>query len=408
MNKMNSSGRHAGAISALCIFVLVCIFVAGLWPFHVPANAVSWLKGENGLRFSRHGAAVSVGAFHTAHAINDTGFSLEMWLTPENTRNGGSVLAFDSSPDPRTPFLVRQYGSSIVIQRSLVDEQRKVSQLWFKVEDVFQSGMPAFVTITSNQDHTDLYVNGVWARRSSEPGIISQELTGRLVLANSTVDDGWAGEFRGLAIYDRELTPAQVSSHFQNWTGDQSPLLTGDRPAIALYFFDERSGSTVHNLADSATNLTIPARYFVLHPGFLRPSWDGRSDIRQALHRWSVWQDLGVNIGGFMPVGFVFSAYFAGVKREGRAALRVVLLGFALSLTIESLQRLLPNRDSGMDDLFTNTTGTVLGVLLYRSSTVRMFWSRSLDFCLSYQKPIATQSLDSPPPAQQEKLTLSA
>jgi len=407
MNKVNPVGTQAKIVSALCLLVLSCILVAGLWPFHVPRNAVNWLENENGLRFGRHGSVLSVTAFRNARSPNSAGYSLEIWLTPAQTR-GGSILAFDSSPDPRAPFLLRQYGTSIAVQRSLVDEQGKVTQLWFKVDHVFEAGKRVFVTIASNKNGTELYVDGVPAGTSSDPGIVSQEPTGRLVLANSTVDDSWMGQISGLAIYDRELTPAEVNKHFQSWTAERGPLLTGEATPVALYLFGERRGSAVHNLVDPATDLTIPANYFVLHPAFLRSTWDVYSHSRGGWKRWSSWQDLFVNIGGFVPVGFVFFAYFSSVKPAKRAALLVILLGLFLSFAIEALQRFLPNRDSGMNDLFTNTTGTALGVLLHRSSTVRGLWTKALNIGAYISETRLRHSVvQSRMHAQNEKLVFS-
>jgi hypothetical protein len=377
---------HAKIVSLLCLFVLGSIAVAGLWPFHVGPNAVSWLRDENGLRFSRHGSAVSTGEFRASQSPKDRGCSLEILLTPGRIAGGGSILAFDSSPDPEAPFVLQQYGPSLTVRPYSVNEQGEITQQWFKVDHVFDTTKEVFVTITSNQDSVALYVNGVLAGRSFDLSIPSRELTGRLVLANSTLDDSWSGEIRGLAVYNLELTPAEVAEHFQRWTPEQGPPPAVDQSLNALYLFNERGGNVVHNRVDSATDLDLPAKYFVLHPMFLRSTWDQYSHERDVWRRWGFWEDLFVNIGGFIPVGFAFFAYFTTVRCIRRPALVVILLGLFLSFAIESLQRLLPNRDSGMTDLFTNTAGTALGVLLYRSSFGRGLWTRSLELAVPSSK----------------------
>jgi hypothetical protein len=404
MNKVHVGNVYSKMISASCLLVLSCILIAGLWPFHPPRNAVSWLKNENGLRFGGHSSVVSTSAFRAASSAK-AGYSLEIWLTPARITGGGSILAFDSSADPRAPFLLRQYGTSLAVQHYLVDEQGHVTQPWFKVDHLLRAGKRVFVTITANNSQTDLYLDGVLTAESSDAGITGRELTGRLLLANSTGDDSWVGQIEGLAIYGRELTQVEVKNHLQSWMLDHNRLLASEKSPIALYVFDERGGTTVRNLVDPATNLTIPASYFVLHPVFLRSFWDQYRHTRGILKRWSFWQDLLVNIGGFVPVGFVFLAYFSSVKPTRRAGVIVVLLGFFLSFTIEAWQWFLPTRDSGMTDLITNTIGTALGVLLYRSSIGRML----LNFMVPAredQAQLASQERRSP--MQEQRPTISA
>lgn len=370
---------NAKVVSALCLFVLACILVAGLWPFHTPRNAVSWVADGNGLRFDGHGAAMSASVLHTSRSPNENGFSIEIWLTPAGTKDG-SILAIDSSPDSRIPFLLRQYGTGIALQRYLVEDQGQVTHPWFKVENVFSGGKRVFLTITSDKSNPKLYVDGTLAGTSSDPGIISRELIGRLVLANSTDDDSWTGDVTGLAIYGRQLDSSEVVRHVQTWTRGEGASLVTDPSLTALYTFQEREGRSVRNLVDSRTSLTIPTKYFVLHHAFLRPTWEQYRYVRYFWNRWSLWEDLAVNVFGFMPVGFVFFAYFSSVKRIGHPVLVVVLLGFFLSFTVEALQWFLPTRDSGMTDLFSNTSGTALGALLYQCSPVRTLWTRILGF----------------------------
>ena len=380
MNREISSSLRSKIISVSCLIVLGVIAIAGLWPFHAPHNEVRWLPDNNGLSFSGYGSAISIGAFRASRPSRDVGRSIEVLLKPAKTKGDGSILAFDSSADPQAPFLLRQYGTTLVVQRYLADDHGNVVRPWSKVEHVLEDGKQVFVTVTSSRDTVAVYVDGVLARRFSDPGIGSGEFSGRLVLANSTVDDSWTGQIMGLAVYGRELTPAEVGKHFESWTSQQEPPMTAEQSLTALYVFNERSGNIVHNQVDQATNLVVPDKYFVLHPSLLLSTRAQYSFKDGFWERWSFWEDLGVNIAGFVPVGFVFLAYFSSVRRIARPALVVVIGGLFLSFTVEVLQSFLPTRDSGMTDLLTNTAGTGLGVLLYRSTPGQALWEKALDW----------------------------
>ena len=136
MNAKHPARARNLLISALCWLVLACILTAGLWPFHIERNGVSWLRDQNGLRFEGHGAAVSAGEFVTSRAPNDTGFSMELALTPAETVGKGTFLAFDSSPDPRSPFKLSQFGTGLAVQRYEVDDHGRIHQLWLRVPDI--------------------------------------------------------------------------------------------------------------------------------------------------------------------------------------------------------------------------------------------------------------------------------
>jgi len=141
-------------------------------------------------------------------------------------------------------------------------------------------------------------------------------------------------------------------------TKSKQPDLAGSAGVVARYLFNESKGDVVHNQVDSATDLLIPKRYFVIHEKLLERPW---TEFRST---WSYWVDVAINIAGFIPFGFFFSAYFSVIGKVRRYAWLTIALGFALSLTIEVLQAFLPMRDSGMTDLFTNTLGTALGAML--------------------------------------------
>jgi hypothetical protein len=169
---------------------------------------------------------------------------------------------------------------------------------------------------------------------------------------------------RGIAVYGRPLTPAEVKQDFDAWTANGPPGQSLDpNYLVALYRFDERTGPIVHNLA-LGPDLYIPDHFTILHKSFLSRPWNEfRFDLGYL-------KDVLLNIGGFIPLGFFFCAFFATVQPWRRAAITAILLGAAMSLAIEILQFYIPSRDSGMTDVITNTTGTVLGVALRRSKIV--------------------------------------
>ncbi len=361
----------ARILGALCAFILCVILVAGLWPFCAPKNDVEWLKGANGLRFGRNGIVASVNGFRTASP--DGASSLEILLQPERVNGSGTILAFDDSPDPNFPFALRQDGANLAFQRGSVDSQGKLVRPWLQMDRILEKHHRMVLTITGSKDKTVVYVNGVPVKVSSGFGLVSSDLTGRLVLGSSTISYSWPGQIAGLAVYDYSLTPSEAEGHIERWARGQGPVIYPERPPVALYLFDENTGSVVHERMGSGNDLVIPARYYVLHPRFLssplgpfRGRWAGWMS-------WSYWSDACVNVAGFVPLGFFFTVYFSLVRPIPRPRVAVLVLGLTISLGIETAQYFLPTRDSGMNDVITNTLGTALGVALYRPISIRKF-----------------------------------
>jgi hypothetical protein len=360
---------YSRVVVAACGLVLCIILVAGLWPFRAPPNGVSWSKNEHGIRLHR-GTLVSRDAFHSASSQAIESCSFEVSLKPLSTSNGGVILAFDSSPDGRTPFSLRQYGTSLAIQRYAIDEHGMPQRPWLKVDGVVHEDEQSLVTVTSGKGRTTVYVNGVMVGQSLTLGMIKNDLTGRLVVGTSTVDQSWTGEIAALAIYERELTSLEVARHSQDWAHSGKLTMPLDGTTMAFYRFDNREGNTIRNEIDQRTDLIAPAAYRILHPAYLRPLWDDFNDSGAAWKHWNYWKDISVNVAGFIPVGFVIMTYFSSVKIIRYPILIVVVVGFAISFTIETLQYFLPTRDSSISDLLTNTLGTVFGIALYRVAWV--------------------------------------
>ena len=85
-------------------------------------------------------------------------------------------------------------------------------------------------------------------------------------------------------------------------------------------------------------------------------SRDG-SDQQDPIH-------VGLNLLLFVPLGALL--HHEGQRRSIKLLSIVIVTGaaaFLISLAVESLQRFLPNRESSLIDLVTNTTGGLMGVL---------------------------------------------
>ena len=353
-------------LGSLCLLVLCGILVAGLWPFHAPRTDVRWLSPETGLLLGKYGSIVSAAPFDTKSQRADNSCSLEIWLEPKQVQSSGTILAFYQPDRQVTPFSLRQSLGDLVLQRARRNESGHSQKTKIYIDDVFSHQQLVLVTISSNQSGTTVFVNGGFVRKLENFKLPNQDLRGRLVLGNSPVTtDDWSGRVRGIALYDRELAADEVSQHFVSWTTGNRLSLAQSPGVIAIYPFNEGEGNVVHNLLDSATDLHIPERFFVLHPQFLERPWDEyRPD-------WNYWKDVGINVAGFIPLGFFFCAYFVLAGKVEHPVAITIALGFAVSLTIEVSQGFLPTRNSGMTDLITNILGTAIGTMAYSHAIVR-------------------------------------
>jgi len=340
----------------LCAGVLCGMLVVGLLPFRGPRNGVTWLPDRDGVRLSAHSILWSSASFPAEPLGDSSACSLEIWLQPGLPRDSNAILSFSTDENPLQLTLL-QYKSFLLLQPGKPHSRTPASNIG--TEGVFHQGTPVFLTITSDPQRAAMYVNGQLARAFPQYRF-AKSCSGQLVLGTSPVADAtWRGQLRGVAVYSHGLTADETNRHYQAWTTKGRPDISYQERILALYLFDEHSGDIVHNAVPGGPDLYIPARYKLPHQILLRPFW------QEYKPRWSYVKDILINILGFVPLGFLFCAYWTSVRPIGRVALITTVLGLAVSLTIELLQSLIPTRDSGTTDLVTNTLGTYLGVRLY-------------------------------------------
>src|SRR5579863_3938180 len=350
---------------ALCVVAVVAVLIATLWPLNpFPRNGVTWLQGTNGLKFDESAVVVSDGPLNPSEIKGTESYTVELLLRPARTRSASTIMAVYKA-DSSKQFLVRQWTDGVIATHDAAVDSDSTRTIKFDINHVFHSGRLVLVTISSGTNGTTVYLDGQPVQ--SIPGfrISRSELSGQIVLGTSPASyQQWSGELHGLAIYSKELTPADAILHYKQWTDPNGghPDLNG---AIARYTFAEAGGNKVHNQVASEPDLKIPAAFSVPYKSLLE------SPTREFRASWKYARDLLTNIVGFVPLGLIVCAYFAWTRSRWKAILIATVACGMFSFVIEVLQYYIPRRGSGITDIITNTLGGALGAALIQTSPVR-------------------------------------
>jgi hypothetical protein len=352
-------------LSAICLSILLCILFAGLWPFTShPQNQVNWLAGSDGLQFGDHGNVRSSGTFDAPGSQHEGPCSLEICVQPRRTFASTTLLSFYRSRD--ISFTIRQQVDDVVFLRGPRQPGRRAKLNSIDIARVFRRGKNVLITITTNARIATVYLDGETAAVSSSFGLSSKDFAGELIVGHAPDDnDNWSGQLRGLSIYNHELSAVEVKQHYDLGAMGDHPQISGIQPPEALYLFNEKTDRTVRNQVGSGPDLYIPQYYEVADHPFLEPPWKEFYPGR------GYYENLGLNIVAFIPLGFFLRAYFKTGKSIRRPALTSVIAGLLVSLTIEILQAYIPTRNSGVTDLITNTLGTGIGSSLCGSTRIQ-------------------------------------
>jgi VanZ family protein len=365
---------HARLYGLASVLIFAGVLVACLWPFQSPRNQVAWTQDGNGVVFGEYGTITSQGAMTWSSDAAPPGWTIELWIEPQNGWESNTILA---CYDPHRPqgLSVHETNGDLLVEDTPWNQADTVAWPKLTAVRILQHNESLFLTLTSGPEGTQAYVDGKLVASSPRLQVPVTELQGQAVVANSPIDsDSWAGVFRGLAIYNRELTETQVLQYALTWKQNGTPNTAQQRGAVALYLFNEHSGNLIHNQAPNGVDLYIPDRFLEVHQSFLKRPWN------EYYPGWSYWESVLYNIGGFVPLGFLLYAYlYLGVHFR-RSALITILAGGCLSLTIETLQSFLPTRDSGLTDVITNTIGTAVGVGLCHYTTMVGGWLTNAPF----------------------------
>jgi hypothetical protein len=350
---------------SLTITVLFVMLFFGLKPkgYHF-SNDVEWLSKQPGIRFRGYGIAYTdpIKASSKAGDMNTNGFSIEMALKPESYYEKGFNFLFAiHKGDDGKQLLIGQYRSSLIVMNGDdYNHKRRTKRITVKLAE--ELPIPQFVTITTEKNGTSIYLDGQLVRTQKDLTLkIPEGENARLLLGNSVHGrHNWKGDVLGLAVYSYPLSAQDVAKHFKHWDKEKTFLFAKQYEPHMLYVFDEKKGERVMDRSGGNIDFHIPSKMKILDKKILSFSWS------RLKFNTEFFEDVMINLVGFIPFGFFLSAAFAeagkGFERQGIVI--TIVLCFLISLFIEVLQAWIPSRSSDVLDLGLNTLGGAFGALL--------------------------------------------
>jgi hypothetical protein len=337
----------------LCLLILGGYAVAGFWPFRRPVNDITWLPGGKGVRFGAHGTLLATGPLDSPAGA---ACSIELWVRPDRVDVFATLLSF-YGPDGSPGFAIRQ---SLADLRLDGNAGRRPPG-WVYVPDFFVPHRLVLITVVTGPGGSEVYVDGSLIRRLVGAAPPPAACSGNFVVGDGPgAHSSWRGEFRGLAVYQTWLPAEQVKKNAAAWKSRRGMVGPDGGPPDLLYTFGPAGGRVVRGLGRAAIDLQIPETYTVIHQTLLESP---RSAFTADGWQGYLW-DLFVNVVGFIPFGIAMGA-FLHHRGAAHAWAMTVVAGLLVSLSIESLQSILPTRNSDLTDVITNTLGTWTGAWIY-------------------------------------------
>jgi len=359
---------HLKFLGSICLAILIIILIVGLWPFNFfPKNKVTWLPDKNGVCFPGQSMILSLDPLNDPQQslLNKKTITIEILIRPTEEPQGdiNRILSMYDEKSSEITFLSQWKKHLIIRSRT----KRTDANRWYReigIDDAFRKEQDYLLSVVSGKEGTTLYINGqpvkTYPRHHLLDSITSKKVS--FILGNSPVGKhSWKGRVMELAIYNRSFTPEEIFEHYQSYLENNFTMSSKKEEGhIGLYLFNEKLGATVHDYSNLNNHLTIPAIFRPVQRIILAlPGQDFRWDK-------SFVQDTVINLLGFIPVGFFFTAFLlkAGHWKRMTIYIGVAAAGFMISLAIELLQIYLPSRNSQLNDVICNAVGTVLGILI--------------------------------------------
>jgi hypothetical protein len=364
-------------VVSVCGLMIIASFIYfGLAPFNFsPVNRVSWDRGKEGLYFagkegpwphSVGGMAFSavLKALDAGRPVREGAITISIRLKPAEEPSAGvpHFFALADAKDREILYL-GQWKRTLIIGRYAVGPHGRRVRNELGLSGALASETVRQLAVVSDQAGTTVYLDGREAKRFPGKSLLAPRDSVRnchIVLGNSPyAANAWTGSIFEVSVFEEALLPENAS---------RAERLMGDSPPDPVFvegglvaWFDLREGPApvVLDRSGNGNTLLIPKE---VHAKSRYLEWTAPSGGLT----WSLVKDVSQNILGFVIFGFVFALWTSAGKRSAvQSYLFVFLLGSSISLSIETIQALIPSRSSDLRDLISNILGALLGILVF-------------------------------------------
>ena len=361
--KVRISHLHRMTLPVAIILLVLAVLFLGLRSKSQPGgNTVTWLSDQKALQFNKTSIAY-VENIRLFGYTQETGhFTMQMAVAPAGVEKQGfrPILLLHDGID-HNQLAVWSWGKSLIVMNG---DDYDYSKRWSRIsaKNTFSPGETTFITISSGESGTALYINGKLARKRKDLRLTLPDsgMGPRLILGNSGYGrHGWSGEISVLALYNVVFSPELVGTHYLEWQQKGKLPSSPIENTIFLYAFDEHLNASTADSSGRNQPMQLPKKLKVFHKKLLAPPWQNAAWNRSFV------SDAILNLFGFMPLGAAMCLWLRQAPEflQRRMTLIIVVTSFVLSLFIETVQAWLPGRSSSQLDLYLNTIGGLGGIL---------------------------------------------
>jgi len=299
--------------------------------------------------------------------ISGTGLTVEVWIETKNVSQKGParIVSYSLNKALRN-FTLGQDKQDLEFRLRSKQNDLNGAHPSVRCKKLFQAGVAQHLAVTYDYAREKVFLDGQKVHEELLPGgdFSNWDASYPLMLGNeATGNRPWSGKIFLIAIYNRDLSAAEILHNFRAGRvfGDVSEMKTRRvmEGLVALFSFEATTGGLIRNWSalGPALNLEIVTEAqiwrgsFLARSGPLVPWGSGISD------------DVVINLLAFIPLGFLsFLALRGRFSSWFKCGLYVLAIGLSLSLFAESIQYFSPNRTSSVNDVINNGFGTALGV----------------------------------------------